>query len=45
MKKILFLFALSLVACSSPEETKETEVKPEPEVVVPNYDHLKGKKV
>ena len=45
MKKIVFLFALSLVACKSPEETKETEVKPEPEVVVPNYDHLKGKKV
>ncbi|MEJ6566527.1 MAG: hypothetical protein QNL40_04135 [Flavobacteriales bacterium] len=42
MKKILFLFALSLVACSSPEEPIAT---PQPEVITPNYDSLVGKEV
>ena len=42
MKKILFLFALSLVACSGQEEKEPLPVQ---EVVVPNYDSLVGKEV
>lgn len=43
MKKLLFLFTLSLVACSGQEEVKEP--MPVQEVVVPNYDSLVGKEV
>ena len=42
MKKIVFLFALGLMACSNQEEIKPAPIQ---EVVVPNYDSLVGKEV
>lgn len=42
MKKIVFLFALGLMACSNQEEIKSAPIQ---EVVVPNYDSLVGKEV
>lgn len=42
MKKILFLLALSLAACSNKEVPQQQTTK---ETVVPNYDSLVGKQV